>query len=54
MEELTTVEILDIADGTNNTTDWTVQDCIEELKLRVITDEESPLKGGIHPGHPHL
>ena len=54
IQDLSTQELLDIADGTNTGTDYTAAQCLTEIKLRIITDEQSPERGGIHPTRPHL
>lgn len=56
IEELDTSVLLDILDGTNTETDWTVEECAAELKYRVVPQDDpvTETRGFIRPRRPHL
>lgn len=55
IEELTTVELLDIAQGAVFTS-FTVQEAFDELRVRIVPtdDPETEWRGGIRPKNPNL
>lgn len=56
IEDLDTSVLLDILDGTNTQTDWTPEQCGEELKARVVPNDDpvEATRGFIRPRRPHL
>lgn len=56
LEDYYTDEILDIADGTNTETEYTVEECLEELKKRLWPSDHpnAEMARGIRPTKPNL
>lgn len=56
IELLSTVQLLDIAEGVDTQTDYTPQEAFDELRERIVpqTDPATAWRGGIRPHHPNL
>ena len=56
IKDLSTTQLLNIADGTDTSTDWTVAEALAELQERVVpqNDPETAWRGGIRPTRPNL
>ena len=51
INQLSTVQLLDIADGTDTSTDFSPESALAEVKARVIPDDYplAELRGGVRP-----
>ena len=53
IEDFSVSKLLDIADGTDTSTDYTPEEAFEELRYRIVPNDyvTEEMRGGIRPTH---